>query len=107
MSSTDQQGATAGLRYGQALAELEELLDELEEADIDVDHLAERVARGVELVRYCRERLAVVTADIDQVVAELLTDTTPDAGSGAGPGAGSNGPDEPATDDPSPGEEST
>lgn len=61
-------------RYGQALEELEELLEELEDADIDVDHLAERVARGVELVRFCRDRLAVVTTDVDQVVAELRAD---------------------------------
>ena len=58
-------------RYGQALEELEELLEELEDADLDVDHLAARVARGVELVRFCRDRLAVVTNDVDQVVAEL------------------------------------
>ncbi len=64
--------ALSGLRYGEALEELEELLDDLEDADIDVDHLAERVARGVELVRFCRDRLAVVTADVDQVVADLL-----------------------------------
>ena len=70
----------SGLRYGQALAELEELLDELEDADIDVDLLAERVARGVELVRFCRDRLAVVTTDVDQVVADLLVsgDADPD-----------------------------
>ncbi len=62
---------TAPDRYGQALEELEDLLEELEDADLDVDHLAERVARGVELVRFCRDRLAVVTNDVDQVVAEL------------------------------------
>ena len=69
------EGATPD-RYGHALEELEELLEELEDADIDVDHLAARVARGVELVRFCRERLSVVTADVDQVVADLLADDT-------------------------------
>ena len=62
--------AASGLRYGEALEELEGLLDDLEDADIDIDHLAERVARGVELVRFCRDRLAVVTGDVDQVVAD-------------------------------------
>lgn len=70
--ATESSPTASGLRYGEALTELEELLDELEDADIDVDHLAERVARGVELVRFCRDRLAVVTADVDQVVADLL-----------------------------------
>ncbi len=89
-TSLDRGSATSGLRYGEALAELEALLDELEDADIDVDHLAERVARGVELVRFCRDRLAVVTGDVDQVVADLLT---ADAS-----GNGSSPDDEPDTD---------
>lgn len=59
--------------YTQAMAELEELLDELEGADIDVDRLAERVARGAELIRFCRARLDVVTADVDAVVADLIS----------------------------------
>ena len=71
-TSSDSPVATSGLRYGEALDELEELLDELEDAEIDVDRLADRVARGVELVRFCRDRLAVVTTDVDQVVADLL-----------------------------------
>lgn len=65
--------AAEGLTYGEALAELEELLDDLEGADVDVDHLAERVARGVQLVRFCRARLEVVTDEVDSVVAELIT----------------------------------
>ena len=65
------------------------LLDELEDADIDVDHLAARVARGVELVRFCRDRLAVVTADVDQVVADLVVADDAGSGSGADSGSGS------------------
>jgi exodeoxyribonuclease VII small subunit len=79
----DSPALAPGLRYGEALDELEELLDDLEDADIDVDRLAERVARGVQLVRFCRERLAVVTADVDQVVADLLV-LDGDAGSVGG-----------------------
>lgn len=68
-------------RYGLALEELEELLEELEDAEIDVDHLAARVARGVELVRFCRDRLAVVTADVDNVVSDLYAEGgAPEAG---------------------------
>lgn len=85
----------AGLRYGEALAELEELLDDLEDADIDVDRLAERVARGVQLVRFCRERLAVVTADVDQVVADLLVDGGDESAGDGGSDAGSESSDDP------------
>lgn len=67
-------GGTAS-SYGGALAELEQLLTELEDTDIDVDRLAERVARGAELVRYCQERLGVVSVEVDKVVAELANAT--------------------------------
>ncbi|MGI9596424.1 MAG: exodeoxyribonuclease VII small subunit [Acidimicrobiales bacterium] len=70
-SNGDPTGSEA-TSYGDALVELEDLLDELEGADIDVDRLAERVARGAELVRFCRARLDEVTEDVDAVVAELI-----------------------------------
>lgn len=61
------------LTYSEALEELESLLEELEGSDTDVDLLAERVARGVELVRFCRTRLQVVSKDVDAVVSELIS----------------------------------
>lgn len=64
---------TDELSYSEALEELEQLLDDLEGADTDVDVLAERVARGVELVRFCRARLEVVATDVDAVVSELIS----------------------------------
>lgn len=66
-------GSFPDLTYGEALEELESLLEELEGADTDVDLLAERVARGVELVRFCRARLQVVSKDVDTVVSELIS----------------------------------
>ena len=70
---SEQAAAEEDLSYGEALEELEQLLDDLEGADTDVDLLAERVARGVELVRFCRARLEVVAEDVDAVVAELIS----------------------------------
>jgi len=66
-------GIDEDLTYSDALEELEALLDELEVSDVDVDRLAERVARGVKLVRFCRARLDVVTDDVQSVVSELLS----------------------------------
>jgi exodeoxyribonuclease VII small subunit len=74
--------------YGAALAELEALLEDLERADIDVDHLSKRVARGAELIRFCRERLDVVDRDVAAVVEGLLTTD------GAGPATGDAASDE-------------
>ena len=42
--------------YADALAELDAILRELETSDVDVDRLAERVARASELIALCRDR---------------------------------------------------
>ena len=64
-----------GLSYAEALAELDDILAQLEASTVDVDVLADRVARGALLVRYCRQRLRVVRLDVDAVVEQLLDDT--------------------------------
>ena len=43
--------------YASALAELERILAELEASDVDVDQLADRVARATELIGVCRQRI--------------------------------------------------
>ncbi|MCU0260976.1 MAG: exodeoxyribonuclease VII small subunit [Ilumatobacteraceae bacterium] len=57
--------------YAAALAELDAIVRELEAADVDVDVLAERVARAAELVAVCRSRISAARLQIEQVVAEL------------------------------------
>lgn len=64
-SSTDEIG------YAAALDELEAILAELEESDVDVDVLADRVARASELIRVCRERIGNAKLQIEKVVAGL------------------------------------
>jgi exodeoxyribonuclease VII small subunit len=81
----------SGLSYGRALDELESLLTALEEADVDVDRLTQQVARGVELVRFCRQRLSEVTADVDQVVADLMNDPGTGSASESATNGGGNG----------------
>lgn len=61
--------ATPG--YAAALGELDEILRELEGSDVDVDHLAERVARAAELIALCREKITNAQVRIEQVTADL------------------------------------
>ncbi|CAN5728420.1 hypothetical protein BH20ACT2_BH20ACT2_04140 [soil metagenome] len=62
-----------GAGYAEALAELETILDELDDETIDVDVLAARVRRAAELVRWCRGRISEARVEIDQIVADLDT----------------------------------
>jgi exodeoxyribonuclease VII small subunit len=65
-------GRPAGeLTYVEALAELEQILDELDGDEVDVDVLGARVRRAAELLRLCRDRIASARFEVEQVVAEL------------------------------------
>jgi exodeoxyribonuclease VII small subunit len=57
--------------YADALAELDAILRELEGSDVDVDHLAERVARASILITLCREKISAAQLRIEQVTADL------------------------------------
>ena len=53
--------------YEDAVTELEEILNELADDDIDVDHLAERVKRATELVKVCRDRIASARLEVKDI----------------------------------------
>jgi exodeoxyribonuclease VII small subunit len=64
--------------YAEALAELEAILEEIEDDAVDVDVLAARVKRGAELLRVCRARITAAKVEVTQIVAELDPGTADD-----------------------------
>jgi len=68
---SNKNGETPDIGYSEAVEELEAILSDLEESDVDVDVLAEKVARASELIRVCRERISNAKLQIDKVVAGL------------------------------------
>lgn len=71
--------ATAEIGYAEALAELESILEEIEDDAVDVDVLAARVKRAAELLRVCRGRITAAKVEVTQIVAELDPGTADDA----------------------------
>lgn len=57
--------------YADALAELERILDELEDDTVDVDVLAARVRRAADLLRLCRDRISAARVEVESIVADL------------------------------------
>lgn len=57
--------------YADAMAELEEILEELEGDDLDVDVLADRVRRASELIKACRERITRAESELEGIVTDL------------------------------------
>lgn len=77
----DDSGDVAPAGYSEALGELDDILRELEGSDVDVDRLADRVARAADLISLCRDRIDNAKLRIDEVIADLdaATDTSDDA----------------------------
>jgi exodeoxyribonuclease VII small subunit len=71
MSDESEPAASSELGYASALAELEQILGELEASDVDVDQLADRVARATALIAVCRQRIGSARTRIDEVIADL------------------------------------
>ena len=71
---TDDATPTTDIGYAEALSELDTILRELEGSDVDVDRLAERVARAADLIAVCRDRIDAARLRIDDVIADLDAD---------------------------------
>lgn len=67
----DPTDAGPALGYAEALAELETILDELEDDTLDVDLLATRVARAAELIARCRDRIDGARLEVERIVADF------------------------------------
>lgn len=72
MTDTDPPG------YAAAMSELEAILVRLEDDQVDIDLLADQVARAAELVGLCRERLDAAKLRVTEIVADLDGTATPD-----------------------------
>jgi len=80
MAKTDKPGEGAqGLTYAKAIKELNKILSDLESDDVDVDVLAEKVARASELIEFCRQRISGAKMQIEEVVQRVGTADVVDA----------------------------
>jgi len=61
----------AEIGYAEALAELEDILSELEDEGMDIDVLSDRVERAAVLISICRGRIQVAQDRVGAIVAQL------------------------------------
>ena len=54
------------LTFDHAFAQLEKLVEQIEDENILLDTLAEKVKEANELIRYCEIKLRTIIADIDK-----------------------------------------
>ena len=68
------EGSEETIGYADAMAELEQILRDLEDDDLDVDLLASRVERASALIGLCRTRIGAARVQVERVVANLDND---------------------------------
>ena len=56
--------------YADAIEELESILREIEDDDVDVDHLATQVSRAAALIDFCRDRIVAARDAVAQLVEQ-------------------------------------
>jgi exodeoxyribonuclease VII small subunit len=54
------------LTFDNAFANLEKLVEEIEDENIQLDTLAEKVKQANEMIKYCETRLRTISADIEK-----------------------------------------
>ena len=60
-----------GLSYKEAISEIEEILQQIENEEPDVDQLSEKVKRLSVLVSWCREKLHNTEEEIEKILKEI------------------------------------
>ena len=59
------------LNYADAIRELEEIVNEIEEGSVTVDVLSEKVKRATELIRVCKAKLSSTEEEVKKTLEEL------------------------------------
>lgn len=62
--------AKKNLSYTEAIQEIESILQQLEEGEMDVDILAEKVKRSTELIRLCKLKLQKTEEEVNKILEE-------------------------------------
>lgn len=76
MTEPDATAGAAPAGYAEAVTELESILREIEDVDVDVDVLADRVRRAAELIEWCRGRILAAREAVEDATADLADDDT-------------------------------
>lgn len=65
-------------QYTEAFEELQEIVSEIEQGEISVDELSEKVKRASLLIRICKNKLATTEEDVNTILRELDSDSEKD-----------------------------
>ncbi len=59
------------LSYKDAVTEIEDILEKLENEELDVDDLAAKVKRVSQLLKFCKDKLSGTEKEIRNIIEEM------------------------------------
>ena len=59
------------IKYAEAVKELNEILDQLQEERVDVDEVVLKVKRAVELIKLCKDKISKTELEVKKVIREF------------------------------------
>ena len=59
------------ISYNEAIAEIEEILQKIENEELDVDDLSEKVKRVSALIKICKEKLYKTEEEVEKILREI------------------------------------
>ena len=60
--------AKKNITYNEAVKEIELILQHLEEEELDVDQLAEKVKRATVLIQFCKDKLKNTEEEVNKIL---------------------------------------
>lgn len=58
------------IKYEEAVALLEEIVDKMENDELDIDQLSDQLKRAKELVKFCKDKLTKTDEEIKKLLSE-------------------------------------
>lgn len=59
------------INYTDAFAELQQIVQEIEQGEISVDELSHKVKRAALLIKICKSKLSATEEDVNAILKEL------------------------------------
>jgi exodeoxyribonuclease VII small subunit len=59
------------IRFGEAMEELESILERIDKDEVDIDQLATELKRAAELLEICRQRIRAADVEVSAIVQQL------------------------------------
>lgn len=59
------------ITYTEAFAQLQQIVKDMEDANVSIDDLAENIKKATELIKICKEKLMQTEEEVNKTMAEL------------------------------------